>query len=68
MSKKEYAYSPCRYARKYDRKRIRCRYDKALRRVDKARGCNCCIPKRCNRYFPKLIVRLRALWHNRGSL
>lgn len=66
--KKEYAYSPCRYARKYDKKRIRCVYDKALRNVDRTRGCNSCNPRHCNRFFPKLIVRLRALWYRRNSL
>ena len=66
MSKK-YAYSPCRYARRYDKTHIRCVYDKGLRRVDKKRGCNSCNPRRCNRFFPKLIVRIKALWNERGN-
>ena len=66
--KKKYAYSPCRYARRCDEKHIRCAFDKGLRRVDKVRSRNSCIPKRCNRFFPKFIVRLRALWNRRGEL
>lgn len=51
--KKEYAYSPCKNARKYDEKCIKCRIDKSKRRPDKQRG-----PNACGRGCPGFELRL----------
>lgn len=61
MKKSKYAYSPCKYARRYDKKHIRCNIDKSVRNVGKARGCNACNPLNCLRYRPSLWAKIRGL-------
>lgn len=61
MKKAKYAYSPCRFARKYDAKHIKCRRDKSVRCVGKKRGVNACDRSRCAHFRLSLWAKIRGL-------
>lgn len=57
MSKNTYAYSRCKYAKRYDSKCVKCKLDESKRRPDKQRGPNAC-GKGCPNFKCKLRYRL----------